>query len=241
MPALEDGVLILRTVYFRCTSGKFGNPIVESKLVRSLARRLEVGIGPGDKCHRGDVTGIRLIAAAPIDTPVRVKGAGNAAVVVHDDVGILPLPSQFDRWTVIVCESAYEAGPVIHVQTDLFAVGVRADTTPHASSEMHVEGFSTRRTEIGGAADRRSRHDPAAGRAGLETDVDDIPSAFGGQSSPALPVRDDMEPATKKESPRREDCRDEESHSRTQSEQKHEPREAAETTRASSPSVDWSL
>src|SRR5215471_11898465 len=110
--------------------------------MRCLAGGLEVGIGAGDQRHRGDVARIWLVAVASINSSVWVEGTGNAAVVVHDDVWILPLPAQLDRRTVIVRESAGKSGPVIHVETDLFAVGVGPDASPHASAEMHIEDFA---------------------------------------------------------------------------------------------------
>ena len=67
-----------------------------------FASGFEVGIGSGlqrDRNHLCHV-GTALIVLA-VDGPIIVERSADASVIVHDDVGILPLASEFNRRAVI--------------------------------------------------------------------------------------------------------------------------------------------
>ena len=85
---------------------------------------------------------------AAIDRAIGIERPKDAAVVVHDDVGIFPLAAKFDAWTVVGGKVAKEGWPVVHIKTDLFSIGIGADAAPHASAKMHAENFASGGTDI---------------------------------------------------------------------------------------------
>ena len=84
------------------------------------------------------------MAVAPIDSSILVKGAEDAAVVVHDDVWILPFSAELDGGPAVRSKVAQERRPIVHVQIDLLSVGIGADPAPHSATEVHSEDFAAR-------------------------------------------------------------------------------------------------
>ena len=143
-----------------------------------------------------------------VDAAIRGKSARNAAVIVHHNVGIVPLTSEFDTRTVIRSETSEERRPVIHVEIDLFAVGVGADPASHSAAQVHPEDLAARRAQIARSANARVWINFAARRRGIEAHKDHVFPGLRVERAPSLPVGKEIELAAHEESPGSEDSSD---------------------------------
>ena len=63
-----------------------------ARVLRSFAGGLKIGIRARLKGDRNDLSHVgALLASCPINTSIRFKVALDAAAVIHDEVGILPV------------------------------------------------------------------------------------------------------------------------------------------------------
>ena len=144
-----------------------------------------------------------------VDASIRGKGAGYAAVVIHRNVGIVPLASQFDCGTMIGREISEECWPVIHVEIDLFTVSVGLDSATHSTAQFHAEDLAAGRAEIADSPHARVRVKLAAGWPRIKAHEHRIFASLGIEGAPSLPVGEEVELPAQEVSPRSEDRSDE--------------------------------
>jgi hypothetical protein len=107
-----------------------------TRLAVRFAGGFEFGIRTWTQRDWNDVSWIWDMRVLPslVHTSIRLKRAGDAAVIVPNDGGISPLPAYSDRRSVIGREVTPENGPVIHTQIDLLAIRVRANASAHSAT-----------------------------------------------------------------------------------------------------------
>src|SRR5256885_12950830 len=91
--------------------------------------------------------------------------------------------------------------PVVHIQIDGLSVSREIQMRPHAATEMHIKSLAARCAEVGHSLEVGALDDPAAARARLKADQQNIVTAFCMQRSPALPVRNDVKLSAQIEGP----------------------------------------
>ncbi len=163
-----------------------------------------------------------------VNGAVVVEGTGDAAVIVHDDVGILPLAPEFDRRAVIRIQVSEEMGVVVHVQRNVLSVGVEADAAAHASTQLHVKNLATGRAKVCGPTDAGTGTDTAPRVTRLEADIDNVASAPGVHNSPAMPVGKNVKMPAKEKSPGPDDSGDDYGHNQTERHEQKQLRDASQ-------------
>src|ERR1700680_1217083 len=101
-----------------------------------------------DRDNLGGVGPIALVA--PVDAAIRLEGSREAAVVVHHQVGILPVAAQLQAGASIPAEEA-PIRPVGHPKPDCFAVGRKIQMLSHVADQVEPEALSARSAEMGHA------------------------------------------------------------------------------------------
>lgn len=77
--------------------------------LRSFAGGLKIGIGTGLQSHRDDLSDVRtLLTCSAVNGSIWLEGALDAAVVVEDKIGILPMSTEFDPGPVIISRAEGE-------------------------------------------------------------------------------------------------------------------------------------
>ena len=119
-----------------------------------LARSFEIGIRTRLENDVNDLSHIRAVfSTATIDGSVRLESPLDAAVIIHHEIRIVPLPTQLEPRSVLGSSSG-ENGPIVHIQPDLLSVGIEIEAAPHAAAKCHAEYLVPRRTEIRVTAQR---------------------------------------------------------------------------------------
>ena len=150
------------------------------------------------KRDRDNLGGIGpLGVVARVNAAIGLECARDAAVIVHDQVGILPVTAQLQARTSIAAEEA-SVRPVRHAKTDGFAVGREIQMLAHVADQVEPEALSARSAEIGNAFKVRAA---TPFNVGVEVYHQNVVAAFGVQGSPTLPGRNDVKFTPKKEAP----------------------------------------
>lgn len=117
--------------------------------LRSFAGCFKIRVRAGSQRHWHDLSHIRaLLASAAINGSIRLEGALDTAVVIHDKIRILPVSAEFHPRPVIIPRAENEQRAVMHIEPDLLSVRVEIETSPHAPTQCHPENFVAGRAEV---------------------------------------------------------------------------------------------
>src|SRR6185369_15029157 len=77
------------------------------------------------KCNRDSFGGIRPVGTvSAIDGAIWFKRVGDAAVIVHHHLGVLPMSTELQAGAMIGDESAIPERPVVHIKVNWFSISV---------------------------------------------------------------------------------------------------------------------
>jgi hypothetical protein len=204
-----------------------------SDLLRSFAGGLEIGIRTRLKSHGNDLSHVgALLTSSPINRSIGLKVALQAAVVIHDEVWILPMSAELEPWSVVVSLSKSECRTVMHIQPDVLSVRIQIQSSTHAAAQGHAEDFMPRRTEVALPFDGGFRHDSLSRWRGVEVHVDNVLPALGVHRAYTLPLRKPVKMPSQVEAPRGEDGDDSDKEHPTKGENNNDLRQAAKASEA---------
>src|SRR5689334_5206836 len=103
-----------------------------------------------------------------INRSISRKATADAAMIVHNDIRILPLSAELQVRAAVTDKLSVKCRPVIHVKADRFAIGGEIQVLAHAAAQVHPQSLPLWRANIGQAGQVRSTVHPAASRSGLE-------------------------------------------------------------------------
>lgn len=138
---------------------------------------------------------------AAVDATIGLKSIRYAAVIVHHQVWISPMPAEVETRTTVADELSRPGRPIIHVQMNGLSVRREIQMLLHAASQIHSELLSARSTQISSAFKIAFEIHSAAARRGFKADKQYVIAALGMQFSPALPIRHDVKFSAKIKSP----------------------------------------
>src|ERR1700757_2937701 len=96
-----------------------------------------------------------------IDASVQIKCAMDAAVVVHLQIWISPMPAHLDARAVIGYKPSGQGGPVVHIKNDGFSVSGNGKVSTHAATKVHAKSFALGRAQVADTAQVRRRQNSA--------------------------------------------------------------------------------
>src|SRR5258708_19736487 len=107
---------------------------------------------------------------ASVHTAIQLESPLDAGVVIHYEIGVLPVAFQFQAGSMVDDESSIP-WPVVHVEMDLFAVSGKIQVLSHSSTHVHSKLFAARRAEVSIAAQIRLHVHPTPARTCFNADV----------------------------------------------------------------------
>jgi hypothetical protein len=173
-----------------------------------FTRRLVLGIRTPYECYRNDFSHVWPIAAVSvINSSVGLEGPRDAAVVVHHQVGILPVAAELEARAGVLDEVGIP-WPVVHVEVNSFAISREIQVLAHAASHMQANVFSPGSADVGSAGEVCFQVHPASAGGWLNLNVQKVIAALGVRFSPALPVRKNVKFAAEVKGPGSENADD---------------------------------
>jgi hypothetical protein len=174
--------------------------------MRRFARRLVLGIRTPYECYRNDFSHVWPIAAVSvINSSVRLEGPRDAAVIIHHQVGILPVAAELEARAGVIDEVGIP-WPVVHVEVNSFAISRKIQVLSHTASHMQANVLSPGSADVSSASEVCFQVHPASAGGGLNLNVQKVIAALGVRFSPALPVRKNVKFAAEIKGPGSEDA-----------------------------------
>src|SRR5216683_921139 len=112
-------------------------------------RRLKLRIRSIRQRSRHNFAIVRMIRiVAVVHATVGEKCPKNAAVIIHHQIRILPVPAQLQTRATVRNELPIEGWPVTHIEINGLPVSREVEMRPHAATEVEPKLLSTRGAEI---------------------------------------------------------------------------------------------
>src|SRR5215469_11491502 len=157
------------------------------------ARPFEVGIRARHERDGHDFSHVRAVAiVATINGSVGLKRARDAAVIVHDQIRVTPIPAELEAGVTVIYELRIP-WPVVNIQMNRLSIGRKVEMLPHPTSQFHSEILAARSTDVSYTGQICLEIHTTATRRRLNADKDRVIAAFGMQLPPPLPIRQNME------------------------------------------------
>ena len=116
---------------------------------------------------------------AAVDATIGLKSIRYAAVIVHHQVWISPVPAEIETGTTVANELPGPRRPIRHVEMNGFSVRREIQVLAHAAAEIHAQSFPAGRAKICGALQIGFKIHSAAARRGLKANKQHVIAAPG--------------------------------------------------------------